>query len=356
VKRSSKGFTLIELLVVIAIIGVLIALLLPAVQQSREAARRAQCANNMKQLGLALLQYADIHSCLPAASQGGLGYVYMNFTGYSKILPFLEQESLYEQFNYNCALSSGGISYYGWSLNANTTAYGVVVRTFLCPSNRSDASVPFTYYVGSTALWNVPRPAVTDYLFSGGADVTVAAAFVNSNKRGAFGFDSKTKFAEFQDGTSKTFLMGEAVGGDEANRTYALSGLYGASRRCVPLGDTALSGGKILHYENLLHMAYGRARNISATEAIIGGLIAMTADRSGAHYALNDCGYGTLSDAWAAPGAQQLPNFRSVHPGGVQFVFGDGSVQFVSETTDPNIVMGLSTIAGGDGTSGNGGY
>src|ERR1700710_849842 len=115
--RERKAFTLIELLVVIAIIAVLIALLLPAVQAAREAARRAQCVNNLKQLGLALHNYEGTHGVFPAAFHGGFGNVYGNFTGYNSLLPYLEQNALFNAFNYDRSIFAAGLgSYYGWSL------------------------------------------------------------------------------------------------------------------------------------------------------------------------------------------------------------------------------------------------
>jgi prepilin-type N-terminal cleavage/methylation domain-containing protein len=346
------GFTLIELLVVVAIIGVLIALLLPAVQQAREAARRTQCINNLKQLGLALHNYVDAAGCLPAASQGGLGGVYMNFTGYSHLLPYLEQSERYERFNYDVADPVGApyfTTYYGWSKPANSTAYGICPNVFLCPSNRSATEAPaFVNYSFGSAAWTVPNPGITDYVFSGGASRSVYRPFADSQRRGAFGFDSATKWRDVVDGLSNTMLMGEAAGGNAANRTIAVSGAYGPSRRCVRIEDPVASGGRTLFFENLMYMAYGRDRNTGPNSAIIGGLVGMTADRDGFPYRLNDCAYASRTDAWAAPGYQQLPNFRSVHAGGGHFLAGDGSVRFIADSIDVAAYQAFSTIAGGE--------
>ena len=115
-KMSKRGFTLIELLVVIAIIAILIALLLPAVQQAREAARRTQCKNNLKQLGIALHNYHDVHRVFPPSRlnvgfHGGPVYAtprparYKNATGWTLLLPFIEQGNLYQQYDHNQAAS-----------------------------------------------------------------------------------------------------------------------------------------------------------------------------------------------------------------------------------------------------------
>ena len=342
------GFTLIELLVVIAIIAVLIALLLPAVQAAREAARRIQCTNNLKQLGLAIHNYLDAHNVLPPAAQGGYGYVYMNYTGYSFLLPHVEQANGYNLFNFS--LNTGGsVAMQGWSQPGNSTAYALQIGLFLCPSNRA------TGEVGSTSSdgWTVSKAAVTDYLFNGGAGRYVLKGFGEANRMGPFGIDTATRLAEIQDGTSNTFLMGESAGGNQRNKFYA-SGT--TSRVCLPLASYNASGPT--YYDNLMFMAYGRSRTWtvgSSTARIIGGLVARTVDSVGNDYKVNDCGAESDTQVFdLAPGlpfpasAQKLPNFRSTHPGVTNFLFGDGTVRSVKDSISPATYQALSTIGGGE--------
>ncbi|QDV33411.1 DUF1559 domain-containing protein [Tautonia plasticadhaerens] len=341
--ETRSAFTLIELLVVIAIIGVLIALLLPAVQSAREAARRAQCTNNLKQLGLALHNYESTNQVFPAAFHGGFGRVYANFTGYHSILPYLEQNPLFSAFNFDRSVFAPGLgSYYGWSFEDQTTGMATQVGLFLCPSNRASGEVGAAY-----GGWSIDRAAVTDYLFSGGADNYVSPPFLNRNLRGMSGIDVFSRIAEVRDGLNNTMLMGEGVGGNESNPFVAEG--FAENRVCIPLRDYA----DAQHYDNLMFMAYGRRRSWGS-EYIVGGLVGTTTDRLGAFYALNDCGYPSATDHFTTTSppprdsGQTLPNFRSVHPGGGNFLFGDGSVRFIKDTINPATYTGLSTIAGGE--------
>ncbi|GIW86053.1 MAG: prepilin-type N-terminal cleavage/methylation domain-containing protein [Isosphaeraceae bacterium] len=338
--RRSSGFTLIELLVVIAIIGVLVSLLMPAVQAAREAARRTQCTNNLKQLGLALANYESTHGVYPAAFHGGLGKVYANFSGYNGLLPYLEQQPLFNAFNYDQSIFAPGLGhYYGWSFPSQTTGHATQVSLFLCPSNRGESRVGMSY--GS---WSIDRAAVTDYVLSGGADQYVARPYLRENRRGFSGIDVFHRVSDIRDGLSQSFAMGEAAGGNAANPYIAVG--FGPNRVCVPREE--VSGAP--HYDNLLFMAYGR-RRAWGSEFVVGGILGKTTDTLGFPYRMNDCGYASTTDHWgpALPTAgQTLPNFRSMHVGGAHFLFADGTVRFLKNTIDLRAYMDLSTIAGGD--------
>lgn len=347
--REHRGFTLIELLVVIAIIAVLIAMLLPAVQAAREAARRIQCVNNLKQLGLALHSYVGAQNVLPPAAQGGYAKVYMNYTGYSFLLPYVEQATGYDVFNFS--LTSGGpIPIQGWSQWGNSTAFAFQVGLFLCPSNRAGGEIGATASNG----WSVPKAAVTDYLFNGGASRFVVNGYGETHRMGPFGFDTATSLAELRDGASNTFLVGEAAGGNARNQFFASGN--GADRVCLPL--RSYNPAAPFYYDNLMFMAYGRLRNWTrdgVTGYILGGLVARTVDLVGSPYRVNDCGSESVTDlfipapgpAFPAPG-QRLPNFRSAHPRTTNFLFGDGTVRAISDSVSPSVYQALSTMSGGE--------
>jgi prepilin-type N-terminal cleavage/methylation domain-containing protein/prepilin-type processing-associated H-X9-DG protein len=226
--RAGRGFTLIELLVVIAIIAVLIALLLPAVQSAREAARRAQCTNNLKQLGLAALNYESSASCLPGNSYTGTlfnppaysSHYPESFSAFVRMLPFFEQSPMYNATNFS--LNAGAA--------ANLTIGGVQVNSLVCPSDLQNNSMPLPASQSQTttppgwSFYNIyPLPPGTwTQAFSsyGGNAGTFTFGFSNlmsgtvlSQFNGTVYNDSSTKIAAITDGTSNTFLFTERAKG-----------------------------------------------------------------------------------------------------------------------------------------------
>ncbi len=223
-KRSKKrAFTLIELLVVIAIIAVLIALLLPAVQQAREAARRSQCKNNLKQLGIALHNYHDALQAFPINLYGGYGDT-ANVGGYTQaskswgflvyLLPYIDQGALYNIVNpgVNTMAASGQIAR--------------VVPVFVCPSDPQGATETENsiYVTGSTTV------AISSYKGMGGSDwdwgtytnniVSTADSWCNNNGvLNGCSYRRKITFQKITDGTSNTLVMGESI----CNKNFALS-------------------------------------------------------------------------------------------------------------------------------------
>jgi prepilin-type N-terminal cleavage/methylation domain-containing protein len=324
---TKRGFTLVELLVVIAIIGILIALLLPAVQAAREAARRSQCTNNMKQLGLALHNYLDAHKVFPPAGIN-YGWAYgtanpirgsmLNASGWVMALPFLEQQPLYDQYDFRFAacnytrnpptdLNTGATATLTTSA-ANATVVSTVLGAFNCPSDAynpimsDEPGTTYNPYNGNTG-------AKSSYDFSvrendrGTHNDWVQQA---SNTRYMFGENSDTGIQHVLDGTSNTVAINEQT-------HWVIDGAPVAwgYRGWVQFGlDLAWYG-------------------INRFDVFLGSWY--TGDRTKIRGRLAE--FGTTG---------------SLHPGGVNTTLGDGSVRFLSETTDLTVLRAISTMAGGE--------
>jgi len=316
-----RGFTLVELLVVIAIIGILVALLLPAVQAAREAARRMQCGNNCKQIGLALHNYHDTFKTLPMAWWIDISSGINAGNWAISALPFLEQQPLYDQFDHNVAavVQAGPVGM------ANINVIKTPISAFVCPSAPGDAQSRI--YVAS-----VPAPglgqldwesAPCDYCVSTGVRGAFANIAYAGNAGGARdgalqvhgplgGSNRSSRFADILDGTSNTFLLGERTGGDKiySKRLLWQSALAG------PLGASNGGGwGDSLNGEHWL------------SGTLFSGLPDPPQEGPCAVNCTNARGHG----------------FHSFHPGGCQFVMGDGSVMFVAETANALAVAGRIT-------------
>ena len=331
--RLRRGFTLIELLVVIAIIAILIALLLPAVQQAREAARRTQCKNNLKQIGLALHNYHDTHSMFPQGKvidravryAGCPGWV--NGSGFSwrvMILPQIEQAALYS----NNVLNNSGI--YTCSIFAGGAANRLVLlRTklpaYLCPSDN-------TFFVGSENPTNYAGVGGGTKTSHGDRDAQAAAGILTF--RGA-------SMRDIVDGTSNTAMVGEVHRGALFNR-YSGGPSNITGQRCV--WWAAESG--FCHADTWFPP--------NAANPSKGNNKGQTAPQEGA---ANDAsclsGQGPCADqvSWVDDVANDMPGARglsSAHTGGAQVLLGDGSVRFVSDNIAITTWRALGTMSNGE--------
>ncbi len=346
--RSRRGFTLIELLVVLAIIGVLIALLVPAVQRVREAASRMQCQNNLRQLGLALHGYHGIAGSFPPGLiTSQISLTNAEATGFTLLLPHLEQDNTRRLYQFDLP----------WYDPSNATAVAAQVPLFFCPSNRGGGSIELT---AIAAEWNTklpPRVAACDYAFCKGANAALLRNWQRTpvQVRGVFGIrrpdeNGGVRFLEISDGTSSTLAMGDGSGG---NNAYLIRDLANPSQPVI-----APTTGQPVQAEQ----SWGAAGITDADHPWYASIFAVTAqyglgsaprDEPMNRRPVTPTVFGSDPKGDNAKGLDSVSGFRSLHPGGCNFLFCDGSVRFVRQSIQPAVYRGLSTYAGGEVTGGD---
>jgi prepilin-type N-terminal cleavage/methylation domain-containing protein/prepilin-type processing-associated H-X9-DG protein len=325
-RRAKLGFTLVELLVVIAIIGILIALLLPAVQAAREAARRSQCSNNMKQQGLGLHNYHDSYKTFPFSwshdfpacpSPAGANAQVWG----ARILPYIEQNQLYERYHSTVPPfnEAPGFGYGAQETADNQAAIQTVIDTFICPSApeapgsriyNGDLSptfpvtwraAPSDYIASSGVRGDFARLAYANFPGGSGGQRHGPMREVGHDITGNCSYDAPSSaISTVTDGTSQTIVVGEHLGSDTIYQGRRVT----TDPMLAAYGPANGGGwGDIMNGEHWLSGAL-----YDGTLGPDGGPCAINCNNIRSH------------------------NFYSFHPGGCQFLLADGSVRFVSET------------------------
>ena len=367
----ARGFTLIELLAVLGILSVLVALILPAVQQARESARRMQCQNHLKQLGIALQAYETSYQLFPpsivrqpdgnppppAIPFAALRYR-GHWTGFHLLLPFLDQKNLHSKYDFNGTWLSpltDANDHSSWPLNQTT------ISTLVCPSAAHSVMAIGGDAAGAGVHWMAGSPS--DYAFNHGVDIIRALPGDDAGCttgildywrqtpepiRGPFGYNSDCRPQNIKDGMSHTIMLGEKAGGrlnyGGWNASFPRLAVefpwaMAAIEYFAPTGDVGVSN-----------------------SAWVVGPMAVTHD-----FRLPLCPEsppGTGNPFPMNPTPRDLPqssderpfySFQSLHSGGAQFLFADGSTRMLNESMNQGVFEALSTIAGREFLS-DGGY
>ena len=318
-----RGFTLIELLVVIAIIAVLIALLLPAVQAAREAARRSQCVNNLKQVGIATHNYLDVHGVLPIGRGTRPARPYdatsrYNYSSFAMILPFMEQAPIFSSINFNLPITLQ---------DGNSTALRTRIASYLCPSESQ----------ATPAEWggnNYRFSEGSSILYSYGATDTGSVNTTMPAPNGPFFAELSRRLAEITDGTSNTALSSERLFGD-FNQGLA------SVRRDVFVSPTQ---------PTTPEEAFQNCQAVSDTNITSTG-----ESGSGAPW-LDGFLHTSIYKHVAPPNrkscymypARLVMTASSMHPGGVNVGMADGSVKFFKDTINRDIWRAIGSMNGGE--------
>ena len=345
---ASAGLTLVEVLVVIAIIGILVALLLPAVQAAREASRRAACVNNLRQLGIAVHNHEATRRTLPIGSVidtdprthqlFAVDGVFAN--GFTQLLAYLEETALADAYDFGQA----------WYFQ-DTSVASARIATLECPSSGTKPNpMPDEFFRFGARTIESPIGdllGITDYVFSKGASDAFCATprAIPDNERGMFDYNLRVAISDITDGMSKTFALGEAAGGPH----WSLCQNPGCDTPDMP---------EAIFEPDFARQYWIGSGNVAGILANFqwgsAGHLAATVDRLNkspvTHFLFDNrdqqpnC-LGTLNNS---ANTHRVPNFRSDHLGGGNFLYGDGAVHFVAEDIELATYRALSTVAGNE--------
>ena len=337
--RHRKGFTLIELLVVIAIIGVLIALLLPAVQAAREAARRAQCTNNLKQIGLALHNYHSSLDCFPPGELAPSNGDWQYWSALAMAAPYMEGNALFNAMNFMSFSPASA---------QNTTIYNTKVNSFLCPSDGSrEPSIQCNYKACTGTYAKVQGPGPNGQ----GTPRQTNGMFTSGLSYG---------LRDCSDGSSQTIAFGEQMGGDGNTAKWSPSDGVGGGQGGWDVHTDNVTGDAVAETAKYQAMeqacdTYGYRKINTANQAVwagrywaVGGfnfsLFNAIQTPNGPHVmgCRSDCNPG----CWPEQNGPSMAT--SFHSGGSNFLFADGSVRFIKNSVAQKTYWALGSRNGGE--------
>ena len=296
-----RGFTLVELLVVIAIIGILVALLLPAIQAAREASRRSECGNKLKQIGLALHNYHDTHSVFPYGYIESPTTLHRRTCWMQELLPFIEQGPLYDMYMQDTRL---------WVMDVNPEVRDAELDAFMCPSDDAQPAKG-----GSGGRRSNADGFQGNYIVCSGPGIMY---YGTADLKGMFYRRSRTKFASVIDGTSNTLMVSESIVRGSVNKNGGWGGAGG-------------------YWGGAPHGAYGFT-TLETPNTLLPDRVYKCKDTLFLH-----------APCTSTFGTNDHRNFaRSYHPGGVNATLADASVRFITDSINLTTYRNLATRRGGE--------
>ncbi len=342
---ARRAFTLIELLVVIAIIAILIALLLPAVQQAREAARRTQCRNNLKQFGLAMHNYENAYKCFQRANYSSVttsSTGWQGFAGHVMLLPYLDQAPLYNQINFTQSFWGG----------SNATLKATRLAAFLCPSDSGWRYGTYGNDPGNT------NGGGNNYCVSGGPSLLMLGATGGTvggtpgtpiafvDQIGVCNLFRNITIADIRDGTSNTLAASELLIGDGNSTNFTLGDVIRGANIPAGFPNTFANQTQLNAYHTICQGAVATHYGITGKNWINGmpgqTFFCTLNPPNSPNYDCMECAGCSWYDA------RSVITARSHHTGGVHCLLADGAVRFISNNLDLITWQRLGAIADGN--------